>query len=387
MIVKPNRDAGDSPGPPKVFCSNRFIRKYCYTYKTGLYFCKDACAVPCLSMIDDIVGLSSCTEKSIVLNSIVNSKIESKKLQFNLKKCFNMHVGPKKEDCPQLKIHDSLMKTTETQKYLGEIISSSGKNSENIKERCKTGYKSISEIKSLIKEVSFGKFEIQIGLIMKDSIFMSKMLLNSEVWHSVTKSQIEELEVIDRILLRYILNGHSKTGLEWLYADTGKLNLSSLIQIRRQMYLWHILSRDESELIHRIYKMQKISSSVGDWVTIIESDKLELNIDLTDEEIQGVPKNVFKKYVKSKVKIKHLNYLNNLKKGHSKSEYLNCTELQTAEYLLNQRFSKTEKQLLFRLRRKTLDVKQNSKNVHKNPWCTSCKLFPETQSHLLQCPA
>ena len=54
-----------------------------------------------------------------------------------------MHIGPKKEDCPQLKIHDSLMKTTETQKYLGEIISSSGKNSENIKERCKTGYKSI----------------------------------------------------------------------------------------------------------------------------------------------------------------------------------------------------------------------------------------------------
>ena len=89
----------------------------------------------------------------------------------------------------------------------------------------------------------------------------------------------------------------------------------------------------------------------------------------------------------SKVKIKHLNYLNNLKKGHSKSEYLNCTELQTAEYLLDQRFSKTEKQLLLRLRSKTLDVKQNFKNLHKNPWCTSCKLFPETQSHLLQCPA
>ena len=39
------------------------------------------------------------------------------------------------------------------------------------------------------------------------------------------------------------------------------------------MYLWHILSRDESELIRRIYKTQKISCDAGDLVTLVESDK------------------------------------------------------------------------------------------------------------------
>ena len=161
-----------------------------------------------------------------------------------------------------------------------------------MKDRCKTGFQAISQIKSLIKDVSLGKFTIQIGLILRDSIFVSKMLLNIEVWHSVTKSQIDDLEVIDKILLRHTLNAHSKTSLEWLYADTGKLNLWSLTQIRRLMYLWHILSRDENELIHRIYSAQKISSNVGDWIKLIEADKRELDIKMSDEEIQGVSKNV-----------------------------------------------------------------------------------------------
>ena len=377
---------GTVPAPLKCAVQIDTLGKYSYTYNTGLYNYKDMCAVPSLSMIDDIAGISNCKEKSVVLNAIINAKIESKQLKFNQKKCFNLHVGPDKENCHLLRIHDKQMLMTENQKYLGDVVSASGSNNENLKERCKTGFKALSQIKSLIKEVSLGKFSIQVGLILRDSIFVSKMLLNSEVWHSVTKAQIEELEVIDRIVLRHNLNAHSKTGIEWIYADTGKLNLHSLIQIRRLMYLWHILSREESELIRRIYETQKISSSVVDWVNILSRDKLELGITLTDKEVQGVSKNVFKNYVKKKVKINHLKNLNNLKKIHSKSNFLKCTEVKQADYIQHTGFNTKEKQLLFKLRSKTLDVKQNFKGQNKNPWCSSCGLFQETQSHLLQCP-
>ena len=189
------------------------------------------------------------------------------------------------------------------------------------------------------------------------------------------------------MLLRHVLDAHSKTGLEWIYSDTGKLNLKSLVQIRRLMYLWHVLSRDESELIKRIYETQKITSNVGDWFKLVEADKLELGITLTDEEIQGVSKNVFKTFVKKRVKINHLKYLNHIKKMHSKAKFLSCTEVKQADYLQENRFTTIEKQLLFKLRSYTLDVKQNFKGQHKNPWCSSCGLFQETQGHLLQCPA
>ena len=49
-------------------------------------------------------------------------------------------------------------------------------------------------------------------------------------------------------------------------------------------------------------------------------------------------------------------------------------------------FTTREKQLLFKLRSRTLDVKSNFPGQNRNPWCTSCGLFQETQSHLLQCP-
>ena len=193
------------------------------------------------------------------------------------------------------------------------------------------------------------------------------------------------MEKVDKILLRNILDAHRKTPVEWMYADTGKLDMKSLIQIRRMMFLWHILSRNESELIYRVYQSQKISSNRGDWVRMIESDKKELNIHMTDEEIKGVSKQMFKTIVKEKVKARFIQHINSLKAQHSKSKYLECSELKMAEYIEDNRLNDTEKKLLFKLRSKTLDVKKNFGN-HENPWCTSCGLTEETQGHLLQCP-
>ena len=183
-----------------------------------------------------------------------------------------------------------------------------------------------------------------------------------------------------------VLNAHSKTAIEWLYAHTGRLDLKHLIQVRRLMYLWHILTRNKDELIYRIYQTQKICSSMGDWVRIIESDKKELNINMTDEEIQGVPKETFKTFVKNKAKINFIKHLNTLKAQHSKSEFLECTDIKTAEYMTDRRLTTSKKQLLFRLRSRTLDVKKNFRGNFEDTLCISCGLFEETQSHLLQCP-
>ena len=378
---------GTVTAPLKCTVQVETLGRDCYRTSTGLYQYREVCAVPPLGFIDDIAGVAECGEASVTLNAIVNAKIESKKLQFNVKKCVNMHIGPGKEHCHTEKVHENKMLTAENQVYLGDTISNTGYNNINIKERCKKGHAAISQIKSMLSEINFGRFTIQTGLIFRDSIFMSKILLNSEVWHSVTKSQIEELEVIDRILLRNILNAHSRTGLEWIYADCGKFDVKTKIMIRRLMFLWHVLSRNNIELIRRIYNTQTIRNNTGDWVRLVESDKLELGISLTDEEIQAVSKNVFKNFVKKKATIYHLKKLNDMKAKHSKSKSLNCTKLIEAEYIQNSDFTTAEKRLLFKLRSQTLDVKKNFPGVNRNLWCKNCGLFTETQSHLLQCPA
>ena len=268
----------------------------------------------------------------------------------------------------------------------GYIFINLGNNNENIKSRVKKGFAAMSQIKSLIKSVGFGRFDIPTGLLMRETIFGSKMLLNSEVWHGVTKSQIEEMEIIDRNLLRQILSAHSKTAIEWIYIDTGKLKFRYLIKIRRLMYLWHILNRNKCELINRIYEAQKLSNITGDWIKLVEADKEELKIGMNDEEIRNISKDKFKEYVTKKAKIQQLNFLGSLKKKHSKSEFLNCTEVKTAEYLKNPLFNTKQKQLLFKLRSRTLDVKVNFPGQHRDLLCRSCGLYPESQSHILQCP-
>ena len=117
----------------------------------------------------------------------------------------------------------------------------------------------------------------------------------------------------------------------------------------------------------------------------MEADKGELEIDMNDDEIQNLSKEKFKDYVTKKAKIQQLHFLKTLKKKHTKSEFVDCTELKTAEYLKAPVFNTKQKQLLFKLRSRTLDVKLNFPGHHRDLLCRSCGIYQESQGHLLQC--
>ena len=151
------------------------------------------------------------------------------------------------------------------------------------------------------------------------------------------------------------------------------------------MYWWHIVNRDKSELIYRVYVAQKNSPVTGDWCNLVESDKIELGISLTDNELQTISKTGFKNIVKKKIQSKYLSFLNELKVKHSKSENLECSTIKMAEYLQSGKFTTREKRLLFKLRSRTVEVKGNFPGQFKDLVCRCCNLAQETQSHLLQC--
>ena len=136
-------------------------------------------------MIDDTFAATRCGLQSVQMNALINTFMEGKKLTFNTSKCFVIHVGPRSDECCKWKVHNQEMKRTCSEKYLGDIVSNLG-NSENIENRRKMGRKTISEILSILKEVGIGIYYIKIGLVLRDAILKSKLLLNSEVWHNLT---------------------------------------------------------------------------------------------------------------------------------------------------------------------------------------------------------
>ena len=158
-----------------------------------------------------------------------------------------------------------MMKTASEAKYLGDIINEEGNLNNTIEDRCQKGIGIVSQIASMLNSISLGFFYIEIGLILREARLINGTLTNSEVWPSLTNAQLESLEAADIDLMRKICNAHSKTATELFFLETGKIPVIFVIYKRRLMYLWNVLHASESELINKVYSVQTLNTTRGDW--------------------------------------------------------------------------------------------------------------------------
>ena len=164
-------------------------------------------------------------------------------------------VGNQKMNCPQLHAHKSNILKVKQDKYLGDVISFDGKNDHNIKKKVSASLGAISNIINIMREICLGKFYFKTAFLLRQTIFLSTVLLNAETWINLSKNNIEELEKIDRILIKRILEAPASTSTKSLYLESGCIPIRFLIKARRIMFLHYLLNRDKSELIsNRISK-------------------------------------------------------------------------------------------------------------------------------------
>ena len=74
--------------------------------------------------------------------------------QFTLSitKSHNIHMGKNRKLCQDLRVHDSKMNESRSEKYLGNIIHNSGSVKPNVAKRLSKGWGRINEILAIIKE-------------------------------------------------------------------------------------------------------------------------------------------------------------------------------------------------------------------------------------------
>ena len=75
------------------------------------------------------------------------------------------------------------------------------------------------------------------------------------------------------------------------------------------MFWRHIVNTDKNGLLFRFYNLQKMCPVNKDWTIQIEKDKSEINILLTDHEVQNMSKGKFKKMLKEKINSAALDFL------------------------------------------------------------------------------
>ena len=397
-----------------LLCSKQIDQfgKECLEASKYTYLYKGEVEIPPLAMVDDILAISECGFKSTMINAFLNCKTSSKKLQFGAQKCRKMHIGKQREEfkchpiyveswkeedfenandenvVQDISIGKVEMKDTEEEKYLGDVISSDGKNSKNIKARVNKGKGIVKKILDILENMPFGKLYFQVAILLRNSLLVSSMLCNSETWFNLTKADLELLESVDLMLLRKILGTPISTPKEMLYLELGLIPFREIIRQRRLNFLHYLLAQDENTIISKVFQKQKQEGHKKDWVARIKMDLDELRLDITFEEIQKTSKMVWRNTIRKYIEENAFRNLEIMKQTHSKVKELKHIRLKIQDYFLPngiKNITKQDIQLIFQMRSQVTNLKQNMKGKYETFECRACLVENESQTHVYEC--
>ena len=280
------------------------------------------------------------------------------------------------------------MKEASEVKYLGDILNSHGNPKATISERINRGYAICGQIFALLRDIPLGSLRVQIGLELRKAWLVNGIIFNSEVWHSVTDSDIAPFVEIDKYLLKGLLTAHAKTPLEHIYLETAALPIPYIITTRRLIYLKHILDRSDTEVTNKIYRCQKANPSPGDWCNLVDQDFKDIELDITEDFIKTMPLLDYKALIKSTARKAAFKSLEAKKASHSKVNQNKYVDMKNPQgYLTDKSITNTQCSILFALRSHCVrGIKENFKILHsENTLCPLCERCIDTQFHILQC--
>ena len=391
---------GEVFGPLECSVSVDTFGKECLSKDIYLYSYKGV-KIPPLAMIDDLLCISTCGLETVKLNAYINAKTKLKKLQFGPDKCHKMHFGRKTDCCPALFVDSwsdcpgeddifmgqtSMTDSTE-EKYLGDIISADGSNKKNIENRRNKAYGIVKSIMTMLEEIPFGPNYFEMAKLFRNSLFLSSILLNCEAWYGLTMKDIEIFENLDTMLLKKIFETPKSTPNVSVYLELGCIPIRFIIKNRRLMFLHYLLQQDADSLLSKFFVAQYEKPTKGDWWFDVKKDLIDLELEMSLEEIKRMSKNSFKRRIKSAVEKVSLKYLNNKKFEKTKLKDLCYEDLKMQEYLKSSDLKISERKLLFQLRTRMIDVKENFKHAYPDHVCPLCGCENDSQQHLLYCTA
>ena len=172
-------------------------------------------------------------------------------------------------------------------------------------------------------------------------MLINSLLSSSEVLYGVKSKHIQMLESCDRSLLTRLFSVPKTCSYEAVFMESGLLPLRFILQGRRLMYYWTILNKPDTELVKKVFEVQKQHSVQDDWTRQVEEDKKTLDIELSEEKIKDMKKEAFKTLVKGKLQEKATEFLFSCSEKHSKSRGLTTFGLQS--YLTTEKLSTIEK--------------------------------------------
>ena len=253
--------------------------------------------------------------------------------------------------------------------YLGDIIMNNGSNELNILARASKGQGKVTEIVNILEKVTFGTHYFKVAKLLRESNFLNGIMTNSEVWYGVTQKQVEQLEAVDKLLLRNFLGTPISTPLEGVQLEFGVLSIGTIMKARRINFLHYLLQTQENEMLSKFFQGQLNQPVKQDWTEQVGKDLKDFKIELTHEEIKSETADKFKLFVKRKSIEFEFEKLMRKKQTHSKMDKLSYHKLEMQDYLKVNKLSAVGGKTLFRYRTHMANYGQNFGSTDICPLC------------------
>ena len=252
----------------------------------------------------------------------------------------------------------------------------------NVETRVAKGLGIVNQIMDILKCTSFGSHFFEIAATLRDSILINGILTNCEVWYGLTDTEVNQLEEVDRLLLRQVFNVATSCPTEALYLELGCVPVGLIIKSRRTNYLHHLATRNENEMLYQFFMTQwNYPGRRNEWTEQVKADLKELGIGDDLSWIMKKSKMSFKSLVKKQVRELALLKLSQKKQGHSKMSNLNYTNLEIQEYLKKKDITPTQAKIVFKFRTRMEKFSENFKGGKPTKQCPMCTEAKDTQEH------
>ena len=136
----------------------------------------------------------------------------------------------------------------------------------------------MNTIMTLLKSISFGTKYFEIAISLREGHLINGMLTSSEAWYGLKKKEIEELEDVDKNLLRNILDAPQGSCIESLYLELGLIPISILIKARRINYYHYLVNLEKNEMLFKFFEAQFNYPLKDDWTLQVLQDLKEFGI-------------------------------------------------------------------------------------------------------------
>ena len=187
-------------------------------------------------------------------------------------------------------------------KYLGDIITSDGKNIKNIESRKSKTYATTININSIASTEVLRRIETSVLIELHDKITIPGLLANAESW-SLSKTESTEMEKIEIQALRNLFDLPIHIPTPALIFSFGTLYTHFRIEKRRLTYLHRILNRPDTHWTKKTFH-HLFEQNIG-WGKTIKQTLQSLGLPTDLSEIQNKRPNEWKNQVNTKIEIKN----------------------------------------------------------------------------------